>query len=64
MAATQKQIDRFVNQFIYDYLSRDIEFSDIYENEDTEGFTDKQLRETHDKIMKELLVIRKQLFTT
>jgi hypothetical protein len=54
MAVKATEIDAFVNKFVYEYLGRDIEFSDVYEDADTEKFSDKQLRDAHGKIMDKL----------
>lgn len=64
MTGNQKAMDEFVDKFIYEYLSRDIEFSDVYEDEDAEDFSDDQLREVHGKIMVELKRIRNKLYTS
>lgn len=54
MTVNTTKIDAFVNKFIYEYLGRDIEFSDVYEDESTEKFSDEQLHEAHGKIMDKL----------
>jgi hypothetical protein len=54
MAVSTTKIDAFVNKFVYQYLGRDIEFSDVYEDEDTKKFSREQLREAHGKIMDKL----------
>jgi hypothetical protein len=62
MAVKGSKVTEFVNDFVYEYLSRDIEFSDVYEADEAQDFSRKQQLKAHDEIHALLKRIRKEIY--
>jgi hypothetical protein len=62
MAKVGDKVEQFVNDFVYEYLSRDVEFSDVYEDEEAEDFTEEEQRKAHQDIHILLRRIRKTIY--
>jgi len=62
MAKAGDKVEQFVNDFVYEYLSRDVEFSDVYEDEEAEDFTEEEQRKAHQDIHILLGRIRKTIY--